>query len=142
MAQESLGNRQAFADKVRESVRHVESQASRLRAIYTRLLVFSVVNTAATTLVTGFTAAQGPFIGEGPTGWRVSCIIAAVLGFAATLSIGLNQQLRLSERLSEANLSLGRLRYLDVAIATGTREWDHITQEYQDILRLYPEALR
>lgn len=88
------------------------------------------------------TAAQGPIIGEGPPGWRISCIIAAVFGFATTVCVGLNQQLKLSDRLSKGNECAGRLRALDVAVATDSRDWDEVATEYQEIVRLYPEPIR
>jgi hypothetical protein len=51
----------------------------------------------------------------------MACAVGAVFGFATTVSVGLNQQLKLGERLSEANQHLGRLKFLDVAMDTGSR---------------------
>ena len=129
MAQKPTKNRAAFARRVKASLRKAEDYASRLQRTSTRLLASSIVSSAATTLVTAITAAQGPIVGEGPTGWRISCIIAAVFGFATTLFVGLNQQLKISDRLSQGNECASRLKALDVAIATGSRSWDAIAKE-------------
>jgi hypothetical protein len=70
----------------------------------------------------------------------MACIAGAIFGFATTVSVGLNQQLKLGERLSEANQCLGRLKFLDVAIDTGSRTWAEISEEYEEILRTYPNV--
>ena len=142
MTQEPTQNREAFARRVNESLRKAEDYASRLQQTSTRLLASSIASSAATTLVTAVTAAQGPIVGEGPTGWRISCIVAAIFGFATTLLVGLNQQLKISDRLTQGNECAGRLKALDVAIATGSRSWDEITKEYEQVMRTYPEPVR
>ena len=138
MSQESEQNHDALARRVRRSLEKAERHASRLRNTNTRLLIFGVFNSGVSTLVTGVTAAQGPVVGEGIPGWRMACIVGAVFGFATTVSVGLNQQLKLGERLSEANQRLGRLKFLDVAMDTGSRTWAEISEEYEEILRTYP----
>ena len=138
MSQESEQNHDALTRRIRRSLEKAERHSSRLRNTNTRLLIFSVFNSGVSTLVTGVTAAQGPVVGEGIPGWRMACIVGAVFGFATTVSVGLNQQLKLGERLSEANQCLGRLKFLDVAMDTGSRTWAEISEEYEEILRTYP----
>lgn len=138
MSGESQQNHDALARRIRQSLEKVEQHASRLKGTNTRLLVFGVFNSGVSTLVTGVTAAGGPVVGEGIPGWRMACIVGAVFGFATTVSVGLNQQLKLGERLSEANQCLGRLKFLDVAMDTGSRTWTEISEEYEEILRTYP----
>jgi hypothetical protein len=141
MSQELDQNHDALARRVRQSLEKAERYASRVKRTNTRLLVFGVFNSGVSTLVTGVTAAQGPVVGEGIPGWRMACIVGAVFGFATTVSMGLNQQLKLSERLSRANQCLGRLKFLDVAMDTGSRTWAEISEEYEEILRTYPDIV-
>ena len=142
MTQEARGSPQAFAEKLHESVLHVELQAAQLRAQYNRLIIFGTVSSGGSTLVAAVTAALGPIVGQGIAGWRLACIVAAILGFAATLCITLSQQLGINEKLYEATQSLGRLKSLDLAVATGSGNWDEITKEYMNIVQSYPDALR
>ena len=139
MSQELEQNQDALARRVRQSLKKAEQYASRVRTRNTRLLVLGVFNSGVSTLVTGVTAALGPVVGDGIPGWRLACAVGAVFGFATTVSVGLNQQLKLGERLSEANQCLGRLKFLDVAMETGSRSWTEISEEYEEILRTYPD---
>jgi hypothetical protein len=141
MNEGSERGQEALARRVRASLKTAEQHAERLKRTNTRLLVLGVVNSGVSTLITGTTAANGPLVGEGIPGWRLACIAGAVFGFATTVSVGLNQQLKLGERLSKANACLGRLRFLDVAIETGSRSWDEITDEYAAIVKAYPDIL-
>jgi hypothetical protein len=134
-------NREAFLKRFRASLERAEKEVERLGKWNTWLLAVSVVNSAATTLVTGITAAQGPIVGEGIPGWRLSCIIAAIFGFATTLSVGLNQQLRIGDRLSAGNECLGRLKYLDLTLDTGSRPWEEVVEEYEGVVRTYPRIV-
>ena len=140
MSQESENKHEALARRVRASLDKARRHASRLKTMSTRLLILGVVNSGVSTLITGVTAAGGPIVGEGIPGWRLACIAGAVFGFATTVSVGLNQQLRFGDRLSEANECLGRLKFLDVAIDTGSRSWDEISKEYESILKTYPNV--
>lgn len=128
--------------EIRKSLEHAEANAAHLKKTNTRLLIASIVTSAATTLVTAVAAASGPVVGDGTAGWQVSCAIAAVFGFATTVCVSLNQQLRLADRLSKANESGGRLKSLVVAMSAGSRDRDDIATEYAEIVRDYPEPLR
>jgi hypothetical protein len=141
MSKEFTQNRDAIIRRVKESLRKAEGIASTLRKTNTRLLVASISSSAISTLVAGITAAQGPVIGVGIDGWRVTCIIAAVFAFVSTVSTGLSQQLRISDRLSGGNQCVGRLRSLEVTIATGSHSWEEIVSEYEGIVRTYPELI-
>jgi hypothetical protein len=141
MSSEANGNREAFVRRFRASLERAEGEVARLSKTNTRLLVASAVSSAVATLVTGITAAQGPIIGTGIPGWRLSCIVAAVFGFATTLSVALNQQLRIGDRLSRSNECLGRLKFVDFAVDTGSRPWDEVVREYEEIVRAYPRIV-
>ena len=142
MMQESVTNRQVFAEKIHDSMQHVENQAAQLKAQYNRLVIFGTVSSGGSTLVAALTAALGPLVGQGTAGWRFACIVAAILGFIATLCITFSQQLGINEKLTDATHSLGRLKSIDVAIATGIGDWDEITKEFQNIVQTYPDALQ
>lgn len=132
-------NQQLLTERVKGNLLSTEQETLRLRTANTRLLVAGIVSSATATLVTGLTAAQGPLVGEGIPGWRLACAVGAVFAFAATVCAGLGQQLKLSERLARCNQVLGRLKALDLAIDTGSRDWDEISQEYTEILKVHPE---
>jgi hypothetical protein len=138
MTGEPVQDREALTQSVKASLRKAEARTAGLQKANTRLLVAGIVSSTATTLVAVITAAQGPIVGEGVEGWRLACIVAAVFGFASTVCTGLTQQLKISDRLSEGNQCLGKLRALDVAITTGSRSWEEIVKEYEEIARACP----
>ena len=72
-------------------------------------------------------------------GWRLACIVAAIFAFAATICTALTTQLKFDERLAQGNQCVGRLKALEVAIATKIENWDEATKEYREILRAYTE---
>lgn len=133
--------RDLFVGRVRDSLERARGNAERLRKMNTRLLIAGVVTSAAATLVTGVTAATGPVVGEGIPGWRLACIVAAGFGFVSTLSVGVHQQLGLSDKLADGHQCVARLKFLDLAIATGSGDWDEITKEYESILTAYPDVV-
>jgi hypothetical protein len=130
---------QALLKMVRNSLRQAERIAAQLRKANTRLVCTSISSSAACTLVAGITAASGPLVREGPDGWRLACIVSAILAFVATVCIGVGQQLRINDRLSTANRCVGRLRSLDVIITTNSRSWEEATKEYAEIEQTFPE---
>jgi hypothetical protein len=141
MTDESNRDPKAFAQIVKESLRIAQEQTARLRNTSTRLVVASIVSSAITTLVAGGTAVSGPVVGEGDAGWRLACILAAIFAFTSTICTGLTQQLKISERLSQGIACVGRLKSLDVAIATNIYDWQEITKEYTEIAKTYPEFI-
>jgi hypothetical protein len=134
-------NRTLATERIKSSLREIERHTVQLRRTHLRLVLASVFSSGVTTLVAGITAAQGPIVGSGPSGWRLSCIVAAGFAFVSAVSVGLSQQLHLSDRLSTAHQVLGRLRFLDVAIDTGNRSWETIMEEYADIVKTFPDTL-
>ena len=134
-------NEDLLKARIKTSLQKVESSTSQLRKTNTLLTVLGVVNSSIATLITAVTAAMGPVIGEGPSGWRISCIIGAVFAFGATLCVGLDKQLKTTDRLSKANQVVGRLRFLDLAIDTGHRSRAEITGEFEDLFKAYPDVV-
>jgi hypothetical protein len=137
MAKQSKQNHEVLTKMVRSSLRKAQEITSDLRKKNTRLLIAGMVFSAGTTLVAGGTAAAGPVVGVGVTGWKIACIVAAVLAFASTVSTALTTQLKFGERLSHGNQCIGRLKSLDVAIATGSENWEEVNKEYGEIVKAY-----
>jgi hypothetical protein len=141
MVKESRQDHDAFAQMVKDSLRKAKEYTSGLRRKNTRLLITGMVCSAGTTLVAGGTATAGPVVGEGDAGWRIACIVAAVLAFASTVSTALTTQLKFDERLSQGNQCVGRLRALEVAIASGSENWEETAKEYSEIVKSYVEFI-
>jgi hypothetical protein len=139
MNKEPRQDLEAFAQMVKDSLRKAQEITSGLRRKNTRLLITGMVCSAGTTLVAGGTAAAGPVIGEGDAGWRIACIVAAVLAFVSTVATALTTQLKYDERLTQGNRCVGRLRALDVAIVTGSGNWEEISKEYEEVVKAYSE---
>lgn len=142
MSESSKGDNKALTSGIRESLANAESKATSLKTRSSWLLFVSIVTSAASTFVAAFAVAQGPVVGEGIPGWRTTCIITALFSFATTVCVGLNQQFGMSDRVSKANECAGKLKSLDVAIATGSRDWEDIGKEYEAIVKEYPEEIR
>jgi hypothetical protein len=139
MARESNQDNKAFAQIVKDSLQQTQVHIASLRKTNTWLLLTGIVSSAATTLVAGGTAVTGPVVGDGVAGWRLACIVAAIFAFTSTVCTAFTQQLRISERLTQGVQCAGRLRALDLAIATGNQSWEDITKEYGEIVKGYPE---
>jgi hypothetical protein len=141
MNKEPRQDLEAFAQMVKDSLRKAQEITSGLRRKNTRLLITGMVCSAGTTLVAGGTAAAGPVIGEGDAGWRIACIVAAVLAFVSTVATALTTQLKYDERLTQGNQCIGRLRALDIAIVTGSGNWEEISKEYEEVVKAYSEFI-
>ena len=141
MSEDALANHKELIKSVKESLQKAEGIIAGYKKTNTRLLATTIVSSSASTLVAGITAALGPVVGDGTEGWRLACIIAAILGFVSTVSIGLGQQLKISDRLSAGKQGIGKLRYLDVIITTGSKNWEEIAKEYEGIAKAYPELI-
>jgi len=139
MARELNQDHTAFAQIVKDSLQQTQVRVSNLRKTNTWLLLVGIVSSAATTLVAGGTAVTGPVVGDGVAGWRLACIVAAIFAFMSTVCTTFTQQLRINERLTQGVQCAGRLRALDLAIATGNQSWEDITKEYGEIVKVFPE---
>lgn len=141
MPQKSAPNHDALAQSVKASLNQAEKRVSNLRQSNTRLIMTGIASSAGSTLVAGVTAATGPLVGTGDAGWRLACIVAAVFAFIATVSTGMKQQLKISDRLAKGAQCVGKLRALDVTISTGNQDWQEIANEYKEIAKTYPEFI-
>jgi len=141
MNQSAKLDRDTLRHRIESSLGRAEAHTAGLRKMNTRLLISGVTSSGLAALVTGVTAAAGPIVGEGIPGWRLACIVGAILAFAGSLLVGLNQQLKVGDRLTEGSQCLGRLRFLEVSMATGSRDWEEIVDEYEAIVTAYPEVI-
>jgi hypothetical protein len=141
MSKDGIEERRKVTESVKASLRKAGAIVSGYRKKKNRLLTTTMISSTAVTLVAGITAAVGPVAGTGVEGWRMACIIAAILGFVSTVSTGLSEQLKISDRLSEGRQGVGKLRYLDVVITTGNKSWEEITKEYEEIAKAYPDLI-
>jgi len=80
-------------------------------------------------------------IRPGPEGCRIAFIIAAIFGFAATVTNGLGQQLKVNEGLIECTHCVNELRSLNLGITTGKISGEKIAQEYEEIVLSYPDHM-
>lgn len=138
---ENKQNHNAIVQSVQASLRQAEAVTSELRRSNTRLLVTGISASAGATLVAGITAAVGPVVGEGDAGWRLACIVAAIFAFISTVSTGLKQQLKFSDRLSKGLRCVGKLRSLELTITAGDGDRQKIVEEYEKIAETYPEFI-
>jgi len=141
MQPESNSKQALLNQRIQSSLRRAETYTLGLRKAYTRLVIVGLVSSAATTLVAGGTALQGPLVGSGTIGWRITCIVAALLSLISAICMGAGQQLKLGERLPQGLLCVGRLRALDMALAIERRDWNDIAIEYEEIVKGFSDVL-
>lgn len=137
MIKEPKQDHDAFVQMVKDSLRKAREYTSGLRKRNTRLLITGMICSAGTTLVAGGTAATGPVVGSGDAGWRIACIVAAILAFISTVSTAITTQLKFDERLTKGNQCVGQLEALNVSILTGTENWKEAAKEYREIVKAY-----
>ena len=141
MSKGETEERRKVTESVKASLRKAGEIVSGYRKKKNRLLFAAMISSTAATLVAGVTAAAGPTADIGTEGWRTACIIAAIFGFISTVSTGLSEQLKISDRISDGSQGIGRLKYLDILITTGNKSWEEITEEYEEIAKAYPELI-
>ena len=124
---------------VGKSLQKAEEAVANLRKTKNRVQITTLFSSGAATLVAGLTSAIGPSAGIGTEGWRMACILAAIFGFVSTVSSGLSQQMKYSDRLSEGKQCVGKLRYLNLVINTGSKGLEEIATEYEEVVRTYSE---
>ena len=139
-------SRDAFINSVKASLNTAKIKTARIRKTDSQLFVANVVSPAAATLLAGLTAAVGGntlFVQAASQsndgGWRLACILVAIFGFIATVSGMFKKQF--DDRLVQGNQCVGRLLSLDLAITTGSSNWEEVTKEYREIVKAFPEFI-
>jgi len=139
MSESTFESRNNISRVVGGSLKKAEEVVANLQKTNTRIVVATLFSSGAATLIAGFTAAVGPSAEIGTEGWQLACILAAIFGLVSTVSTGLSQQMKYSERLAEGKTCVGKLRYLDVVIGTGSKDLGEVATEYEEIVRTYSE---
>ena len=133
--------KEQLVQRIRDSLLRAENYSLRLRRSYTRLVIGGFISSTVTVLVAGGTAVEGPVVGSGVEGWRLACIVAALLSLISTICVGLVQQLKLGERVPQGQLCIGQLRALDIALMIEGRDLDEIAKEYEGVVKAFPEVI-
>jgi hypothetical protein len=123
------------------NIARVDQYVARTRAQNNRIMLTSISASGISTLVAGLTSAVGEAAQIGVAGWRMACIVAAALGFVATITAGVSQQRNLAEKVSTGKECLSRLKYLNTVMAMGTKPAAEVSQEYQDLVVRFPELI-
>ncbi|MBK7455021.1 MAG: hypothetical protein IPJ46_15270 [Anaerolineales bacterium] len=136
----------AFINSIKASLDTAKIKTARIRKTDSQLFIANVVSPAAATLLAGLTAAVGGntlFVQAASQsndgGWRLACILVAIFGFIATVSGMFKKQF--DDRLVQGNQCVGRLLSLDLAITTGSSNWEEVTKEYREIVKAFPEFI-
>ena len=133
-----------FVRSVKDSLSTAKEKASGIRRADSQLFVANVVSPAAATLLAGLTAVIGgnkmfpqamAQVEDG--GWKLACILVAIFGFIATVSSMFKKQF--DDRLAQSDQCVGRLLALDLAITTGSSNWEEAVKEYSEIVKAFPE---
>jgi hypothetical protein len=133
-----------FAASVKASLSNAKNKTASIRKTDSQLFVANVVSPAAATLVAALAATVGGNVmfpqaaaQSEDGGWKFACILVAVFGFVATVSSMFKKQF--DDRLVLGNQCLGRLLSLDLALTTGSSDWDEAAKEYGEIIKTFPE---
>jgi len=135
-----------FVNSVKASLETAKNKTAGVRKTDAQLFIANVVSPAAATLLAGITAAIGgnqifqqAAAQTNDGGWRLACILVAIFGFIATVSGVFKKQFE--DRLARGNQCVGRLLALDLAIKTGSSEWEQAAKEYGEIVKTFPEIV-
>jgi len=137
-------DRAGFATSVKASLSTAKNKTADIRKTDSQLFVANVVSPAAATLLAALAATIGGnkmFVQAAAQsedgGWRLACILVAIFGFIATVSSMFKKQF--DDRLAQGNQCVGRLLSLDLAITTGSSNWEEASKEYSEIVKTFPE---
>ncbi|MGB3292528.1 MAG: hypothetical protein WBB01_05955 [Phormidesmis sp.] len=130
---------QRIVQNIAKSLEHSINVVNRVDRLNTALFFTSILSAATTTMITTLAATQGPIIGTGAPGWKLSCSIAAAFGLLATLAEGF--KVRTNDQMTRSRLCIERLKLLDMSIRYSQRPVAEIDREFDEIARIYPEAL-
>ena len=137
-------NHDVFISSVKASLNTAKNKTASIRRTDSQLFVANVVSPAAATLLAGLTAAVGgnqifqqAAAQSNDGGWKLACVLVAIFGFIATVSGMFKKQF--DDRLVQGNQCVGRLLSLDLAITTGSSDWDFAAREYGEIVKMFPE---
>ncbi len=136
----------AFTQSVKASLASVREKVARIRRTDTQLFVTSVVSPAGATLIAALAATIGgnKMFSQAAAkmedgGWILACGLVAIFGFIATVSGVFKKQF--DDQLVLGNQCVGRLLALDLALTSGSTEWEEAAKEYGEVIKAFPEFL-
>jgi hypothetical protein len=133
--------RSVVLQKIREDIEKVQTKAARLRRTNTTMILTSTLASGLSAILAGVTAARGPMVAAGPTGWKLTCGAIAVLSACAGLFSGLHQQLSVTDRLAKVLDCGGKLKALEISLTINYRDPVEVSKDYQVILQEHQQAL-
>lgn len=139
-------DRTSFINSVKTSLSTAKNKTDSIRKTDSQLFIANVVSPAAATLLAGLTAAVGgnqlfqqAAAKTNDGGWVLACVLVAIFGFIATVSSMFKKQF--DDKLAQGNQCVGKLLALDLAITTGTSNWEEAAKEYGEIVKAFPEFI-
>ncbi|GEM47830.1 hypothetical protein [Deinococcus cellulosilyticus] len=131
------------SDRIREYLQFVQSLIGRMRRTYNTLTtVSSIAGFLATAIATYAAIKQGAIVGEGKTGWTLTCGAVSLLTLLSTLCTTMIQQSRLTERLTTAEACAGQLRAVSKGLRSNRHTEDEAREELEDIQEQHALLLR
>lgn len=118
---------------VRDSLRRAELHCAKFRPWDTRLSVISIICGAIATVLAGGAVAGGKPTLDALGGWKVLCSVVAVLTASATASSSLHKSLRVSDRVTNAEQCIARLRALEASLVASNLAPDEALKTFQRI---------
>ena len=132
-----------IADRIRDHLQHVQGLIARMRRTYNLLTtVSSIAGFLATAIATYAAIKQGAIVGEGKTGWTLTCGAVSVLTLLATVCTTMIQQMRLTERLTTAESCAGQLRAVSKGLRSNRHTEDEAREELEDIQEQHAGLMR
>lgn len=133
----------SIADRIRDELQHVQNHIQGMRRKYNTLTTISTMGGFLATAIATYAAIkQGAIVGEGKTGWTITCGAVSLLTLLSTLCTTMVQQSRLTERLTTAEACAGQLRAVGKGLRNNRHTEDEAREELQDIQEQHPQLLR
>ncbi len=141
MSEREQHRREAVLTQVQQSLGQAQSHAKRFRKWDVALLLVSIVLGTLTTVLAGGTAASGDAAAAMLGGWRLVCLVVAVLAAAGTIAGALHQSFRVTDRLSEAVTCVAKLQSLQLALSMTDVDARDAAETYRQILVEHAKSL-
>ncbi|GGJ31974.1 hypothetical protein [Deinococcus roseus] len=131
------------SERLRVHLQQVQDLIQRLRGTYNLLTtVSSIGGFLATAIATYAAVKQGAIVGEGKTGWSLTCGAVGLLTLLSTLCTTMIQQARLTERITTAEACAGQLRAVSKGLRNNRHTEQEAREELEDLKEQHPELLR
>lgn len=138
MKPEPTQSKEDLLTMVRSSLTQANQNAKNASRRNSILILLSIIASSAVTLVAAIPAAGGPRIGN----WEITCTIAALLGFVASICTGFNQVAGYAAKQARALQGVGRFQALEVALALDGADVHALAKDYQMLVAEYASETR